>query len=326
MSNVNDQATPAPLATPLIAVVPDSAPVMHRALVDAVIGAGARVATPDEYHRADAMVWADPAGAAVFPTWIAQMPQVRWVQLPYAGIENFARYLDHDRVWTCGKGVYAEPVAEHVLALALAGFRNVHAYAKADHWGTKVGRNLLGARVTILGAGGITDSLLRLLAPFGCHTTVVRRQASPVAGATRTIAAADLDDALPDTDLLVVAWALTAETRGRVNASTFDLLPDHAWVINVGRGRHIVTSDLVEALASGAIGGAALDVTDPEPLPNDHPLWSMPNCIITPHVGNTPDMGRPLLAARVGDNVRRFVADPANLGALIGLVDVHAGY
>jgi D-3-phosphoglycerate dehydrogenase len=86
--------------------------------------------------------------------------------------------------------------------------------------------------------------------------------------------------------------------------------------VNVGRGRHIVTDDLVWALREGVIGGAALDVTDPEPLPAGHPLWSMPNCIITPHVGNTPEMAVPLLSERISDNVRRFAAGIELIGAI----------
>lgn len=92
--------------------------------------------------------------------------------------------------------------------------------------------------------------------------------------------------------------------------------------MNVGRGRHVDTDALVDALAADRIGGAALDVTDPEPLPDGHPLWSEPRCLITPHVGNTPEMGRPLLEARVTDNVARF----AQGRPLVGTVDVAAGY
>ena len=96
----------------------------------------------------------------------------------------------------------------------------------------------------------------------------------------------------------------------------------HAWLINVGRGAHVVTDDLVAALREERIGGAALDVTDPEPLPPGHPLWSLPNCIITPHIANTPEMGLPLIAARVRENTARFLAGEP----LIGLVDVRLGY
>ncbi len=95
-----------------------------------------------------------------------------------------------------------------------------------------------------------------------------------------------------------------------------------AWLVNVARGRHVQTDALVEALASGGIAGAALDVTDPEPLPDGHPLWGMENCIVTPHTADTLEMTQPLLAARVRENVARFVAG----GDLVGVVDPLAGY
>jgi phosphoglycerate dehydrogenase-like enzyme len=131
-----------------------------------------------------------------------------------------------------------------------------------------------------------------------------------------------LTDALPGADLVVVALALTPDTEGIISESELALMEPHAWIVNVARGRHIVTADLVTALQKGVIGGAALDVTDPEPLPDGHPLWSLPNCIITPHVGNTPDMARPLLAERITENVKRF----AHGEELIGPVDTELGY
>ena len=251
-------------------------------------------------------------------------PNIDWVQLPYAGIEPFLEMLRSrpHLTWTCGKGVYASPVAEHVLALALAGFRSIHTYARADRWSDPEGQNLIGAKVTILGGGGITEELLPLLAPFRCEVTVVRNQVVAMEGAAQVVDGGDLHDVLPTSDLLVLALALTPETTGIIGKQELDLLPEHAWIVNVARGGHIVTADLVEALRGEAIGGAALDVTDPEPLPEDHPLWALENCIITPHIGNTPEMGIPLLAERVTENVRRRIADLP----LIGPVDVDRGY
>ena len=123
---------------------------------------------------------------------------IDWVQLPWAGIEPYVDVVraHAERTWTCGKGVYAEPVAEHALALALAGLRHLGPYAGARAWGRQAGTNLLGARVTILGGGGITESLLRLLGPFGCDVTVVRRTPAPMAGAARVVGEDGLDDAL----------------------------------------------------------------------------------------------------------------------------------
>ena len=124
------------------------------------------------------------------------------------------------------------------------------------------------------------------------------------------------------TDVLVLALALTAETTGIIGRPEFEALPDQAIVVNVARGGHVVTDELVDALQGGRIAAAALDVTDPEPLPDGHPLWSLPNCLITPHIGNTPEMGIRLLESFVADNVRRFCEGRE----LLAGVDVALGY
>ncbi len=289
------------------------------ALVDAVVAGGGRVVTPPE---AEALVWAEPAAPDLLPGVLATGPGIVWVQLPYAGIENLTGALDREHLWTCGKGVYAEPVAEHVLMLALAGLRGMATYSRADRWLPPRGRNLLGGRVTVLGGGGITDKLVELLAPWDCRVTVMRRHPAPMPGVHRVVGPDGLFDALGDADVVVVALALTPETAGIIDAAALGAMQPHTWLINVGRGGHVVTDDLVEALTEGTIGGAALDVTDPEPLPDDHPLWQMDNCLITPHVGNTPEMGLVLLARRVTENVRRYGAGEDLLGA----VDVDLGY
>ena len=293
----------------------------RESLVAAVEDGGGEVVGPD---TAEVLVWAEPARADLLPPMLDENPNIDWVQLPYAGIEPFVEMLRSrpHLTWTCGKGVYASPVAEHVLALTLAGFRAINTYSRANRWSDPEGRNLFGAKVTILGGGGITEELLPLLAPFGCEVTVVRNQVLPIEGADRVVDSSDLHDVLPGSDLLVLALALTPETTGIIGKQELALLPEHAWIVNVARGGHIVTGDLVEALQEGVIGGAALDVTDPEPLPDDHPLWGFGNCIITPHIGNTPEMGLPLLAQRVSDNVRRRIAG----SPLIGPVDVDRGY
>ncbi|MDQ3756831.1 MAG: hypothetical protein M3394_03165 [Actinomycetota bacterium] len=176
--------------------------------------------------------------------------------------------------------------------------------------------------MAILGAGGITTELLRLLQPFGVDAAVVRRQPEPLARGTRAFTTDRLHDALLGADLVVLALALTPETEGIVAAPELRVMEPHAWLVNVARGKHVVTDDLVVALREGWIGGAALDVTEPEPLPDGHPLWDTPNCVITPHTANTQEMARPLLGARIRDNVRRFGQGEQ----LVGLVDVEGGY
>jgi phosphoglycerate dehydrogenase-like enzyme len=297
-------------------------PVSTRAwLRDAVESTGAEVVEPDQ---ADVLVWTTPTGADELDAVVRAHPGIRWVQLPWAGIEPVIDVVrgHTDRVWTCGKGVYAEEVAEHALALSLAGLRAVGNYARATSWSPPKGVNLLGAKVTILGGGGIAESLLRLLDPFGCDVTVVRRTPRPMKGATRVVGVDGIDDALCDARLVVLALALTPATEGVLDRRRLGLLAPDAWVVNVARGRHIVTDDLVDALREGSIGGAALDVTDPEPLPADHPLWKLRNAIITPHVANTPEMSVPVLSARVAENLRRW----ARGDELLGCVDPDAGY
>lgn len=299
-----------------IAIGPVDSPEWVR---DAVIAGGGEVVEPAD---ATAVVWTAARNPQGLKDLLDEHSHIEWVQVPFAGIENFVPIIDDSRTWTCGKGVYAEPVAEHVVALALAGMRNVAQYARASSWTGPVGRNLLNANVTIVGGGGITESLIRLLTAFQCNITVVRRTVEHIEGADTVVGTENLVDALVGADLVVLALSLTPETTGLLGRPEFELMEPHAWIVNVARGAHIVTDDLVWALENNIIGGAALDVTHPEPLPADHPLWSLPNCIITPHVGNTPEMAVPLLSERITANVSRYLADEE----LIGLVDIRNGY
>jgi phosphoglycerate dehydrogenase-like enzyme len=131
-----------------------------------------------------------------------------------------------------------------------------------------------------------------------------------------------LHEALPGAQVVFIALALTPATTGIIGAAELALMDPTAWLVNVGRGGHVVTDDLVAALRAGTIAGAALDVTDPEPLPDGHPLWDLPNCIITPHTANTVAMSRGAIERRISENVRRYGAGEP----LLGLVDVDAGY
>ena len=303
-------------SAPRIALAPDSSPAW---MAEAITEGGGLVSPLAE---ARALVWGAPTKPQALVDVLEQAPHLEWVQLPYAGIEQFVDVIDDDRIWTCGKGVYAEPVAELALTLALAGLRGVSSYARATRWEGPSGTNLQGGRVTILGGGGIAEVLLSLLAPFDAHVTVVRNRVRPMDGADVVVESEHLHNTLPGADVVVLALALTPDTEGIIGGDELRLMEPHAWLVNVARGRHVVTDDLVKALQAGEIGGAGLDVTEPEPLPEGHPLWSLPNCIITPHVGNTPEMAKPLLAERITANVRRW----AHGEPLIGPVDRALGY
>ena len=288
-------------------------------MADAIQAGGGHLVPVDQ---AEGLVWAAPRDPDALEALLADADHIDWVQLPFAGIENYVHLVDDDRDWTCGKGVYADPVAELALGLALAGMRGIGRYARSTSWGGPRGANLFGANVTVLGGGGITESLIPLLLPFDCRITVVRNRVRSMEGVDEVVEADRYIDALVGADLVVLALALTDETEGMLSRNEFEMMEPHAWVVNVARGKHIVTDDLVWALQQGEIGGAALDVTDPEPLPDGHPLWSLDNCIITPHVGNTPAMAVPLLSERITANVKRFGAGEE----LIGPIYTDLGY
>ncbi|MEO6126282.1 MAG: NAD(P)-dependent oxidoreductase [Ilumatobacteraceae bacterium] len=291
-------------------------------MADAIHEGGGEVVDLAEVADAQALVWADGRKADELEDVLHDANHIDWVQLPFAGIENVVHLVDADRTWTCGKGVYAEPCAELALTMALAGMRGLGDYMRASQWTKPRGTNLFGARVTILGGGGIAEALLKLLRPFDCHVTVVRNRVQEMDSADVVVEADRYADCLPGADLVVLALPLTPDTQGMISRDELEMMEPHAWLINLARGAHIVTDDLVWALENNIIGGAGLDVTHPEPLPPEHPLWSMNNCIITPHVGNTPDMAVPLLSARISANVRRYSKGEE----LLGLIDHDLGY
>ena len=143
-----------------------------------------------------------------------------------------------------------------------------------------------------------------------------------MAGVDRTLTFDQRLHAVAGADLVVLALALTDETAGVMGRAEFEAMEPHAWLVNVARGGHVQVDALATALDDHQLGGACLDVTDPEPLPDGHRLWSHPRVIITPHVANTPEMGIPLLARHINDNVARFASGQP----LLGRIDVDVGY
>src|SRR5690606_14902049 len=163
-------------SAPRIALAPEPGPVWLR---DAIEAGGGHVVPLAE---CEAIIWADAHDPDRLVGALAAAPTAKWVQLPFAGIENFLPHLDHDRRWTCGKGVYAGPVAELALALGLAGLRGLGTYARAASWSGPRGHGLVGGNVTIVGGGGIGEALIELLQSFDCHITVVRRNVDHMDG------------------------------------------------------------------------------------------------------------------------------------------------
>lgn len=306
----------------LIAVLPRAKDVF----VDAVRAGGGEVAELSAATRG--IVWLSATQVFELVNILQSHPGIEWVQLPWAGVDAFAHVLAPYAgvarpLWTSAKGAYSQPVAEHALALALALLRVFPKRVVARSWSTvKDGTSLYGLNVVIIGAGGIAVELIRLLEPFGVHVTIVRRSNEPMSGAERTVTSDHLLEVLPEADVVIVAAAHTAATTKLIGVEQFAAMKPEAVVVNIARGSLVDTDALVAALEDGTIAGAGLDVTEPEPLPDGHPLWDAPNLIITPHSANTPAMTAPLLAERIRHNVEAFLSD----GRFIGVVDPGAGY
>jgi phosphoglycerate dehydrogenase-like enzyme len=298
---------------PTIAILPEPTD----AFAAAVREGGGTVGPLD---AADGLVWLD----------LAPLPddlpdRVRWIQLPAAGVERWVGSLPDGPVVTSMAGAFAQPVAEHALGLVLAGLHRLADAARARAWEDALRertRSVEGRTVAIVGAGGIGRALLAMLAPLGARTVAVTRRGNPVDGADETLAADRTAEALERADVVVLAAPATPGAKPLIGAEELARMPRDAWLVNVGRGSLVDTDALVEALEGGRLGGAALDVTEPEPLPGDHPLWSHPNVLITPHVATAPEAEIRHAAERIRANVERF----ANGEELLGVVDRDAGY
>ncbi|GMA29729.1 NAD(P)-dependent oxidoreductase [Arenivirga flava] len=245
---------------------------------------------------------------------VEALPDLRWVQSLAAGPNTVLDATPSDVTVTGGSGLHDKPVAEHALALVLAGLRRVHLAVRAQQesrWAFEIGgpqpewdptaaTTLRGARVTIWGYGNIARELAPHLVALGASVTGVARSARQE-GDVRVVD--DIDAVLPETDVLVMILPGSDATEHALDHDRLAALPTRSWVVNVGRGTSIDQVALLAALRSGAIRGAALDVTDPEPLPADSPLWGEPNLIITPHAAG----GRPLGASElVQRNIEAF--------------------
>lgn len=305
-------------------------PMQSDAFVKAVADGGGDVQPLGPDTRG--VVWLSEKRADELQELLDKHPGVEWVQLPWAGVDAFSEVLaglatrtEAERpVVTSAKGAYSEPVAEHALALVLAGLREFPEKARAAAWKSeRTGLSLFGRHILLFGAGGVAKAFIDLVQPFAPELSVVRRDPShAVDGATRTVGPEDWQALLPGVDVVVLAAAHTAQTEALFGAVEFSSLPPHAVFVNVARGALVDTDALTRALETGDIKAAGLDVTEPEPLPDDHRLFSIPSCLITSHSADTPEMTKPLLAERVRFNVAAFVGGTP----LRGVVSVEQGY
>ena len=234
------------------------------------------------------------------PQEIPKMPaNIEFVQHCFTGVNQLidAGVITDDGVpWCNAAGAFAQPVAESALGLLLSQAHHHKRFALEATWdGAReidesqawlyTPKGHTPKKVAIFGAGGIGQELISMLQPFGVHITAVNRSGRQVAGADVTVALADATSVWSEADFIVLIMPLTEETNGLVDAAKFKAMKKSAILINVGRGKLVNTDDLVDALRSGEIAGAGLEVVEPEPLPDDHPLWGLKNCTMTPHMG-----------------------------------------
>jgi D-3-phosphoglycerate dehydrogenase len=273
-----------------------------------------------EAERADALVLYEGNNLVDVPL----HDGIRWVQSSSAGNDHLIRagLVEGTRVWTSAAGVYAKPIAEHVLGLLLTAARNLHTYARARSWQKLDSRMLSESTVGVVGAGGVGSTVVAHLDALGAHTIAITRSGRAVPRATESGGPELLPRLLATSDFVVLSVPLTEQTRRVIDETALGQMQSHAWLVNVARGALVDTDALVAALQAGRIGGAALDTVDPEPLPDGHPLWTLPNAIVTPHTAATLNEWMPLLADRVAENVARF----AHGEPLLGTIDPERGY
>lgn len=241
--------------------------------------------------------------------------KLRWVQSNSAGVEGFlgvAALRDSDIVLTNAKIIQGPEIADHALALLLNFTRNLKAFNARMPEGWDTTRELpmielSGKTALVIGLGGIGTQIAQRAAAFGMTVVATDPKDIPMHRDVAYVGKPDeFEDLLPRADVVFSAVPHTPATEGMIGARQFDLMKQGVYLINISRGKIVDTDALVDALRSGKVRAAGLDVTDPEPLPADHPLWTMPNVTITPHVATVSDRIAERRMQLLRENIARF--------------------
>lgn len=266
--------------------------------------------------------------------WIIGAENLKWVQLPFAGSDNYARmpvFREKDILLTNLSGAFGQSISEVVLGDVLSLYKHLPLYRdhQRDHVWMDEGwqESPVGKKLLILGAGNIGQETAKLFRPFGCEITGLwRRQREIPENFDRMITMDALEAELARADIVVAALPESPETHKLLNRERLNLMKKTAVLVNVGRGGLIDHMALAEKLQKGELRGAALDVTDPEPLPTDHPLWDCKNALITPHISGGSFGHLIATEERLFDicrtNLKRYLED----APLMNRVDLETGY
>jgi glyoxylate/hydroxypyruvate reductase len=261
-------------------------------------------------------------------------PRVRWIQGTSAGIGQFVHQMAYDTrmpdtIFTTASGVHIRPLAEFCIMAMLMfnkGLLRMLRDQERKHWERYAGTDLAGRALLIIGMGKIGTEVARLARAFGMKVLGTKRRAKGIDPAILYLdelhPSGALHELLPRAEYLVLITPHTPETEGMIGARELGLLPQGSIFINIGRGAVVDEPALIEALRSGHLGGAALDVFAKEPLPQDSPLWEMPNVLVSPHSGSTSDRENRRLTDLFCENLRRFLDDEP----LLNVLDTEARY
>jgi len=293
------------------------------------------VGVSSEAEAAEAVAGAEALIGLCDEEVLARGDELQWVQVYSAGVDHCAgnpSLAGGGKVLTNGQKIASPALAEHAIALMMAlvrGLDRYHANQLQGQWETDVGlprdafMELEGRTALVVGLGGIGTGVAKRAHGLGMRVIATRgsRREGPDYVEYVGLSEETLELAR-QADVVINTAPLTEETRGYFNAAFFEAMKPTAFFVSVGRGASTVTDDLVAALRDGRIAGAGLDVTEPEPLPAGHPLWTAPRVIITPHTAGRSDRGRERLFLMVRENLRRYVAGEP----LLSVVDLERGY
>jgi phosphoglycerate dehydrogenase-like enzyme len=262
-------------------------------------------------------------------------PELFWIQVYSAGVEDCVSnpgIQSGNKILTNGQRIGSPALAEHAIALMMALARGLDvfhssqlegAWEREAELGTGEFLELEGRTVLVVGLGGIGTQVAKRAHGLGMRVIATRGSRREGPDFVDYVGLADeVNQLAAQADVVINTAPLTGQTRGMFNAAFFASMKSTAYFVSVGRGASTVTADLIKALETGEIAGAGLDVTDPEPLPEGHPLWHTPRVIITPHTAGGSDRGRDRLFLLVQENLRRYVAGEP----MLSVVDVERGY
>ena len=240
--------------------------------------------------------------------------RIRWVHATSAGVDAlmFPALRDSDVLLTNARGVFDLGIAEYVLGAVLMHTKDSLgnlALQRQQRWQHRETALVARQRALVIGAGSIGSEVARLLSALDIEVIGIARTARSAEHFSRVLASEQLDGALPEADIVVITAPLTDATRGLINRDRLARMRSNALLVNVGRGAIVVTDDLVAALQAGQLGGAVLDVVDPEPLPEGHPLWDLPNVMLSAHMAGDFIGWRRALGEQFMANLQRWLAD-----------------